>query len=323
MPERTRVGRALIVPTADETEWLAERAKGMSGTDVAAAMGLPGAYSDPLTVYKRKRGEATDTVDNDAMYWGRKVEALLRERFMSETKDRVDFYQPTGVLVHPQHEWIRGTPDGVYFDAKSSTWRVWEGKTAGSRKDWDDERWKGIPARYYAQVQWYMLITGLQGAVVSVLFNGNQYAEYPVPVDLVFQREAMDKAFELHTRIIEGRAPEPTGHPSCTEVLRQAALDAGKEVDIPGAIAERFAAAAEAKRRAQAEYDYAANQVRALMSDAAYANSGGVRIARRVSYKARVLDVRKLRHEEPRIWERYSSEQTREVLYASLPTQGE
>ena len=62
-------------------EWLELRRQGIGGSDAAAILGL-NPWKTPMDVWLEKTGEFTrDDEENEQMYWGTVLEAVVAEEF--------------------------------------------------------------------------------------------------------------------------------------------------------------------------------------------------------------------------------------------------
>ena len=117
-------------------QWLAERRKGIGGSDIAALLGMS-PFKTPVDLWMDKTGRADPTPDNPAMRLGRELEPAVLARYAEQTGRGVSH--------------IGTLRDGIYIanvDALAPG-RVVEAKI--SRHGWDD-----VPEWYRAQVMWYL-----------------------------------------------------------------------------------------------------------------------------------------------------------------------
>lgn len=68
--------------------WLEARKSGIGGSDVAAVLGMS-PWRSPMDVWLEKTGRSEPVEENDAMYWGKKLEALVADRYCEETGNEV------------------------------------------------------------------------------------------------------------------------------------------------------------------------------------------------------------------------------------------
>lgn len=185
----------------------------ISGTDISAIVGV-NPYRTKLDVYLDKMGLSEPFEGNKFTFWGTTLEPVIRNHFMekNEEYDFVTTFDTT--LVHPEHDFVCGTPDGILWKDGERKVRVagLEVKTAGfrTRKDWGEPGTDLIPAHYLLQCQWYMLLTGLPHWHVAVLFGGNTYEEFIIERNepLIEELLKQGKAF-MENHVEAGKAPEP------------------------------------------------------------------------------------------------------------------
>lgn len=189
--------------TTDRSAWLAERRTGIGGSDVAPILGLS-KWRTPMDVYLDKRGEGIDQDDNPAMFWGRALEPVIRQRYADVTGREV--VTPAAMLRHPTHTHMCANLDGV---ADS---RVVEIKTARTADGWGEDGSDEIPEAYLLQVQHYMIVTALPVADVAVLIGGQDFRLYEVPADPELQAMMIEAEAEFWQRVLDALPPEPTSY---------------------------------------------------------------------------------------------------------------
>lgn len=271
---------------------LSDRRAGIGGSDAAAILGIS-PFRTALEVWAEKRGLVESRVDTPAMEWGRRLEVAVREKYQEATGRRV---LPGQREQHPLHEWMFATLDGVSV-APGDERRVLECKTARAPDGrWadlypgDEDRDCGdrVPDYYYAQVQHYLAVTGLERADVAVLFRAApEFRIYPILRNEEFIERLIAAEERFWRRyVLPGDPPEPGGSEQDARIL--AALhptDTGEviaggaaEVALLESLRSARAAAATAERIATA----LENQVKARMGDATILDCGP---AGRVTWK--------------------------------------
>lgn len=157
----------------NRTEWLAERKKGIGGSDSAVVLGLS-KWKNPYQLWLEKTGMVEGDEDSAAMKWGRLLEPIIRNEYKEITGREVK--QPDMIKMKDK-PFIFANVDGLCDD------RVLEIKTARTSADWGEEGTDEIPVQYYLQVQHYMWVTGKQLADVAVLIGSADFRIYTVPAE--------------------------------------------------------------------------------------------------------------------------------------------
>src|SRR6185437_11408186 len=94
-------------------EQIAERARGIGGSDCAAALGLS-RWKTARQLYHEKRGELQpDEPDEELIWWGNMLEPVVRQRYAEKTGNVVRL--PASTLWHSRHEFMCAHIDG-YVD---------------------------------------------------------------------------------------------------------------------------------------------------------------------------------------------------------------
>jgi putative phage-type endonuclease len=153
----------------------------ISGSKAAAICGIS-PWQTPLEAYL-SIVEDRQIQDNPAMYFGRKLEPIIRDRYQEITGRIVTYNddpEKYGIeFQHPQYDFIMGSLDGISRRRDGTDNRVLEIKTARSRDAWFD----GVPEYYVAQCQHYLACTGFQSADVAVLFGAADFEIYEIERD--------------------------------------------------------------------------------------------------------------------------------------------
>ena len=121
----------------------------IGGSKAAAICGIS-PWETPLEAYMAIV-EDRQIPENEPMYWGKKLEPLVREKYAEVTGRQVvynDDPKKYGVeFQHPKYNFIYGSLDGVSHKTGVDN-RVLEIKTARSRDAWVD----GVPEYYQCQI---------------------------------------------------------------------------------------------------------------------------------------------------------------------------
>ncbi len=166
--------------------WLKIRRKGLGGSDIGKLI-YPNRYGGPLSLYMEKIStEEPDDEGNDYTDYGTILEDALRSTYLPTAlvrfgigRNKFEIYKSPFVYVSADHPWEMANIDGlveikapVVINGIEIAPQIVgaEFKTAGFQtgKSWDDNN---IPENYYAQVQWYMGVLGLNFFIVLVLID--------------------------------------------------------------------------------------------------------------------------------------------------------
>ncbi len=175
----------------DRAGWLRARRRGITGTDVAAILGL-NPWRTALDVYLEKIGQAEETQVSEAMWWGTYLEEGMARRYVDLTGIRKAELLRGGsiakafpksrsmvfgkgadahVLIrHRTYPFLLGTPDGLIPGRK----RGLELKTAGDFagiEEWGEEGTDQLPMHYLTQCAHYMAVTDFPSWDVGALLG--------------------------------------------------------------------------------------------------------------------------------------------------------
>ncbi len=108
----------------DRSAWLAERRRGMGGTDAAGALGVS-QWKTELSIYLDKRDEVPPVEKNEAMHWGIVLQNVVRDEYKRRTGATI---YNTPLMWSKRYPWMLANTDGRRQDDR----RIVEIKTARS-----------------------------------------------------------------------------------------------------------------------------------------------------------------------------------------------
>lgn len=166
----------------DENEWLANRTKGIGGSDVGAICGV-NKYSSARLVYLKKTGQYQDSEDEfsdaalERMHFGHMLEPIVANEYVRRTGNKVVVSPAT--LTHKDYPWAIANVDRLIVNDKGIPYGILECKTAS---EYMDDAWSegDVPISYLYQLNWYLWITGLEYGVIACLVGGNKFYYYEV-----------------------------------------------------------------------------------------------------------------------------------------------
>lgn len=205
----------------------------ITGTSAAAVLGVHHFVSE-FEAWRRITGRAPPLEQNARMEFGHLLEPHLRAWY-SRTEG-VDVAE-TPTIVHPEHDWIAGSADGITPD------RIWEGKTTGWRQAhrWGVPGTDEIPEEYDVQTRIYLSAFDRPRADVTVaVLDDDQFAalalallagreisladydvrNYVVERDLELEAQILDKCGAWHAVHVAGDVQPPLdGSKGATDYL--------------------------------------------------------------------------------------------------------
>jgi len=212
-----------VTQEEDENEWLANRTKGIGGSDVGAICGV-NKYSSARLVYLKKTGQYQDSEDEfseaalERMHFGRLLEPIVANEYVRRTGNKVVVAPAT--LAHKDYPWAIANVDRLIVDDKGIPYGILECKTAS---EYMDDAWSegDIPLSYLYQLNWYLWITGLEYGVIACLVGGNKFYHYEIwRNDELLRDEILpkvDRFWNYHVKnLIE---PELTGADADSELV--------------------------------------------------------------------------------------------------------
>lgn len=154
----------VLPPDAPRELWLAERQKGLGGSDTSAVFGI-NQYTSPIRLWLDKTGRADEVPDNDFMEWGRRLEPVAADWFSDHYEMEV---RTCGLLRSLDHPILQATPDRLTADGGGLEIKTLEGHT---EYQWDDGQ---IPDHAELQAQKCMAVSGRPHWWVLGLVNGRR-----------------------------------------------------------------------------------------------------------------------------------------------------
>lgn len=299
---------AMLLPCSD-AEWLEKRAMGIGGSDAASVVGVS-PWRSNVQLYLEKRGMAKPVDESEPMYWGTAIEPAIRQRYCDTTRREVT--TPAGILVHPVHQWMLATIDGI-----TDSGRLLEIKTARTADNWGPDGSSEIPVYYLTQIQHYFAVTGLEVCDVAVLIGGQDYRQYEITRDDEIVSQLVEAESEFWQNVINGIEPEIKTIEDAKAMYRKAlpkVVQCGREI---GATVSYLSQLNEQIKSLEKERDNITATIMAFMGEADTLSEGSKVLATWKQAKGRTtLDGERLKTELPKVYEAYlkTGEPTRRFL---------
>ena len=290
---------AEIVSAVDNAAaWLTARRGGIGASDAPVLLGE--GYGSRYRLWREKRGEIEpqDLSTVEAVRWGIALEATIAEEWAARTGMEVE---RCGILYRSKAQpFALATPDYTFKELpvevknlnfftklpKAETWTGWT----------EPDEW---PARFEAQCQWQMFVTGAPAAYNVALVGGQRLVWTRYEADPLYMKELVALGAELWGQIVTGEPPEMEGGddeldaieafwgPDREEEKRDVLPDLGEEV---AHWAHVEAALAKEEKEAKEKRSLYTNAIREAMGEYRSATAGGFTYsfsaaARRVDWK--------------------------------------
>lgn len=181
------------------------RRSGIGASDAAAVCGLS-RYRTPVEVYLEKIGELEPEPENDAMHFGKVLEAVVADEFALRNKTKLRRVNRT--LRHKALPWMMCHADRMIVNGVGL-----ECKTAGrwyKSEDWGPDGSDEVPIEYLLQCQHCMAVTGQPAWFLAVLLAGNEYRQYYLQRSEEIIESLVAKESVFWRRVETRDAPAPT-----------------------------------------------------------------------------------------------------------------
>ena len=286
-----RIGNAVHLGTfeAGSPEWHAARAGAITGSRIAAVMGLS-PWESRFSLWHRMAGMIGDEVENDLMRWGKLLEPVVLGEYARQHEVKLN--TEPGTWRNASRPWqvanVDALREGVPF--------VVEAKYSPMTDGWGEPGTDQVPVYYRAQCLWYLDTFGgprhgHSRADIAVFFGVSGYAEYHVdysPDECALMRtEARVFLDSLPSGDQPGIRPDLDAHSATYQTLRELHPDIDDEaIEVDRDLATAYLDAIAGAKAAAAEKDRASAALLDAMGRVRRACLDGVQIAMRVPGRA-------------------------------------
>lgn len=200
-------------------EFLAARAKGIGGTDIAAILGVS-RYKSAVDVWLEKTGRVIRDPNESTLpqRFGLFAEEFNAQEYTRKTGRKVVRF--TRQLIHPEHNFIRGNidrlviPEGAKVAAHHGEIRTNRGMeakcvSAYAGGEWGDDDSDDVPVFYLAQCAWYQMLTGCEFWDLSALIGNGRFEVYEFRRDLDLEQMLVARAVEFWNNHVLADLPPP------------------------------------------------------------------------------------------------------------------
>jgi len=185
-------------------EWHEHRRTCIGASEIAAILGVEGAYGTPLQVWASKV-EPEEKGDEGAewLHFGNVLEPIIAEEFERRSGHLTEDVEEQFVSV--AYPWLGASLDKWFW--KEGVLNPLELKNTGSfmKHRWEEGVW--LP--YQVQVQGQMAVTGTDLAAVAVLIGGNEFKWAYVERNQRFIDAMMEKLERFWEMVVRHEMPDP------------------------------------------------------------------------------------------------------------------
>lgn len=173
---------ATVDQQTNEAEWLANRTKGIGGSDIGPICGVS-PFTSARQIYLAKTGQYTeamqpDNASKERMRWGHLLEPVVAEEYCRRTGNKVCAVD--AALQHKDFPWALASIDRLILDpVTEEVIGILECKTTSEymNDEWDEGN---ILLTYLYQLNWYLWVTGLKFGTFACLVGGNKFYIYEI-----------------------------------------------------------------------------------------------------------------------------------------------
>lgn len=173
----------------DYEGWLEARRNGIGGSDIAAICGVSD-WSSPRDIYLSKTQPLGDDHQSEAARWGNVLEQTIAAEW-AHRNDRKYISVPIS-FKSVDFPFANANIDGFTLDANDNIDGILEIKTTSV---YNKELWEvgPLPLYYMYQIQWYLMVTGLEKATIVCLVGGQAMFWHEFVVDNAIRKDMVEK----------------------------------------------------------------------------------------------------------------------------------
>lgn len=196
----------MVDDSARKAAWLADRRKHITGTDVAAILGV-NSRKTALRVWLEKKGEIEPEDENEAMRWGKRLERIILEVYAEEVGEEIVFADPFKLIESKKLPILGATLDAEWLRGDR---RPVDAKNVGIKhKEWGDAGTDKVPQMYVAQILVQAHVLDTPCGDIAALFSGNQFARYTIDRDEELEEIILERVGEWWERHVVKDTPPP------------------------------------------------------------------------------------------------------------------
>lgn len=280
-------------PYESDEQWLSLRKHDLTSTDASSLLGL-----GPRSLWQlwQDKVNGIDTfIDNEAMRWGRRLEATVAYGIAEDQ----------GWNVRPFKDYIRLTDEHIgssfdfVFDDMSSLveiktvseggWQHWE---------WDEETGQQMAPPYVElQVQHQMLVSGINHCKIAALVGGNRQVIIERDANEAVQQAILKASRQFWLRVSKNDEPEPDFETDAKHIIAMMqSVSEGKTTTLDDGVLptiEEYCSIKASIRALEKEAESIKAQLLMAVGDAERASCGDFNISASTVHETEVSYTRK------------------------------
>lgn len=297
--------------------WHEMRKTGVGGSDAGAILGMS-KYQSPLSLWMLKTGRTEPSEGNENTEYGNILENPIRHEVFPKYFEKETGVRP--IVLKPKYMWrstenphMLANIDGfVHYDGKLYGLEI---KTGSSYmlKDWGGRNGDKVPDVYYAQVQHYMTVLGLDKFIIfGAIGNAAVIRWVPRNEDFINGDFGLINAERLFfDRVKSGKpedAPMPIGIDADMDALMSLSDPQSDDVtEIDSELARHYDEARQAEKVWKKRKEEVKQQIIKELGQAKYGIADGYKVTFS-KVKSNRLDSKKLKSMYPDIAQECTSE---------------
>lgn len=287
----------------------------IGGSEVAALLGIPGAYGTEMDVWLRRQPEfmvEEDASKSEMFSAGHRFEAAVME-WVANLAGAGDWSRGepySGPVVVGREPFMACHPDG-YMELQSGGWHVYEGKLAQRSAHLFGEDGE-MPDHYLVQLAWNMGCCNLNGIFGAQLSLQEAPWWHRMERDLSLEDMLLNRVGEWFNRhIVKGEAPKLDGSPATASYIKQRFRDHTDAVRAATEAEQALVMELAESRNVQKALEYDIARMEATLKQAIGGDLGlDLGEKRRVTWKqqagSRRLDAKRLTQDHPALAAEYT-----------------
>jgi len=297
--------------------WHELRKTGVGGSEAGAILGLS-KYQSPLSLWILKTGRTEPDEGNENTEYGNILENPIRHEvfpkyFEKETGTRPIVLKPKYMWRSTEHQHMLANIDGfVHYNGKLYGLEI---KTGSSYmlKDWGGRNGEEVPDTYYAQVQHYMAVLGLDEFILFGAIGNTAVIRWvPRNDDFIGGDFGLINSERLFfDRVKSGKpegAPMPIGTDADMDALMNLSDPQSDDVtEIDSTLPELYAEYRDREKEWEDKKEEVKQQIIKELGQAKYGIADGYKVTFNKVLSKRI-DTKSLKASEPEIARKYTKQ---------------